>query len=850
MLAAVGIEQSTISSNMPPSLGPLWEFFHCSSDKSNSSHNRAYCLGCIQKHRPEGVAIQLDENGKEVFNLSDAWFITALTQVKNVNGTKSTMMPHILKCENASKWAKKVAQQLKAGEKGGNNGTEADDESSDGEGTSSRPLKRQKLDKVKTYTQQTLKLPKGIDIPFTNEQKKAIKKQFGRATTSANLPFHWIHDPEVIALLLMFRSCALDVIPERRELAGRILNEAYEEVEEELAETLHKKNVTMTDGWKDISRNSIAGVNVSASFQPYLIELRKTNKDKKDAVSFCTAYEDMIDCAEIKYKCTVVAFTTDNDGGGGAGHQLLVKKRPWLLGTPCAAHQCQLVLGDYFKENKEAAGYSEEASELLGWILNHSKVRDIFDQTQLEKCPELSDPLAYITANLTRWTMHFGSFNRLGHLKDPLQHAAFLKRKEIIAAQVGAEKNNRKKLEMMDSANKQCDLIMNNAFWKGLKSVVEDIEPICYAVNICQSDKPTVRDGMKKRLEKRWKSYDQEFFVFALVLNPFEWLDRFGDAAKIGIWTLLEYFKKFYRRVNSRPSLSNLTGTQLAEFNSQKEQTENDAAKAFLQYMSWTGDFRDLKANEETVQKLFNNDPTQFWEHCLEMPAVSDLAEFAILILTVVVNSAADERLFSTLKITKTRLRNRLKLPRLQKMTKVQAKIRSQQMKGQVAAIRAKRKNHSNERVQTLLAVPRYRDLLENDDRDDSMGRKAGAIYTTSHAGWRHAFKKWTDDVDQEELEQLQRQDTEESGDDDMDIDESTPSSSAAQPVNRRWLPITLEKLFGGDPKRPLDDFIAPRTRRRAYDQEMLMMELLAAEYSDEPPDGGELEGSGDDYSA
>ncbi|THU83616.1 hypothetical protein K435DRAFT_629745, partial [Dendrothele bispora CBS 962.96] len=57
-----------------------------------------------------------------------------------------------------------------------------------------------------------------------------------------------------------------------------------------------------------------------------------------------------------------------------------------------------------------------------------------------------------------------------------------------------------------------------------------------------------------------------------------------------------------------------------------------------------------------------------------------------------------------------------------------------------------------------------------------------------------------------------------------------------------------LEKLFGGVATRPLDDFIAPRTRKRAYDQERLMMELLAAEFSDEPPDDGELEGSGDDY--
>ncbi|KAF5346595.1 hypothetical protein D9758_013462 [Tetrapyrgos nigripes] len=333
----------------------------------------------------------------------------------------------------------------------------------------------------------------------------------------------------------MFRSQASDVIPERQELAGQILDEAYEEVEEELIETLNKQNVTMSYVWYAF----LCEILLPDAYQPYLIELQKTNKDKKDAVSFCEAYKDMIDCTEVKYKCNVVVFTTDSDGGG-VGHKLLVKKRLCCW--------CQLALGDYFKENKEAAGYSEDASELLG------------------KSPELSEPLAYIMVNLTCWTTHFCSFDHLHDLEDPLQHATFLKHRDIIAAQVGAEKNNQRKEEMEDSVNKQCDLIMDNTFWNGLRSVVEDIEPICYAVNICQGNKvhpdqvllvlgglflhfschtkPAVRDGMKKRLEKRWKSYDQEFFLFAMVLNPFEQLDQFGEAAKIGIWTLLEYFKK------------------------------------------------------------------------------------------------------------------------------------------------------------------------------------------------------------------------------------------------------------------------------------------------------------------
>jgi hypothetical protein len=47
------------------------------------------------------------------------------------------------------------------------------------------------------------------------------------------------------------------------------------------------------------------------------------------------------------------------------------------------------------------------------------------------------------------------------------------------------------------------------------------------------------------------------------------------------------------------------------------------------------------------------------------------LADIAILLLSISVNQAGLEHSFSDLKIKKMRLRNRLKLPRLEKMAKV-----------------------------------------------------------------------------------------------------------------------------------------------------------------------------------
>ena len=218
----------------------------------------------------------------------------------------------------------------------------------------------------------------------------------------------------------------------------------------------------------------------------------------------------------------------------------------------------QLTLGDYFKESPEATKTAEQATDLLGWLLNHQRVRSIFDDAQALR--NNGKVLVYLVANLTRWTTHYTAFRRLLDLKTPIRHAVVLSRDDIVAAQVGVEHNAGKRLKLTNTANTQCDVIESAEFWNSLQMLVDDIEPICYGTNINQSDKTrpdqvlltlagiflhfnrhadrSVAAGMQKRLEKRWKALDQPMFIFALILNPYERLDRFGDKAGVNIFSL------------------------------------------------------------------------------------------------------------------------------------------------------------------------------------------------------------------------------------------------------------------------------------------------------------------------
>jgi hypothetical protein len=218
-------------------------------------------------------------------------------------------------------------------------------------------------------------------------------------------------------------------------------------------------------------------------------------------------------------------------------------------------------LGDYFKVNLIAADTAADATDLIGWLNSHGKVRVIFNNAQqtISRRAGTVKTLAYLVANLTRWTTHYIAFHRLHLLKDPLRYAVLGDRQAIIDAQVGAAQN-REKEKLEASANRYCDLINDSLFWSRLETVLEDIEPITYGTNINQSDstwpdqvlltiagiylhfvthpEADTAKHMCSRIEKRWKDCDQPLFILALVLNPFEGLSAFGDKAGLNPWML------------------------------------------------------------------------------------------------------------------------------------------------------------------------------------------------------------------------------------------------------------------------------------------------------------------------
>jgi hypothetical protein len=141
-----------------------------------------------------------------------------------------------------------------------------------------------------------------------------------------------------------------------------------------------RQQLASKPSYPDISNVVVSpGVPLACLFEgrerlEYVLELLLATALNKDVPVLCAQFSAIIDKVEAKYRCKILYFTTDADGGSLKGRNLLAMLRPCLLVPSCWAHQFQLILGDYFKAYPYASQTGESATALIGWINNHCKV--------------------------------------------------------------------------------------------------------------------------------------------------------------------------------------------------------------------------------------------------------------------------------------------------------------------------------------------------------------------------------------------------------------------------------------------------------------------------------------------
>jgi hypothetical protein len=98
----------------------------------------------------------------------------------------------------------------------------------------------------------------------------------------------------------------------------------------------------------------------------------------------------------------------------------------------------------------------DDAMEVIKWFNNHTYALGLFQKEQLMRNNKV---LALILGNLTRWSTHYVSGNRLVELKKPMQTCILNHESELLSA-AGS------KPEQKQVAQGIIDTVQKTAFWE------------------------------------------------------------------------------------------------------------------------------------------------------------------------------------------------------------------------------------------------------------------------------------------------------------------------------------------------------------------------------------------------
>ena len=200
------------------------------------------------------------------------------------------------------------------------------------------------------------------------------------------------------------------------------------------------------------------------------------------------------------------------------------------------------------------------ASDLISWLRSKTLVLALLREVQMA-LPRTDKIKAIIRAVLTRWTMHYQAYRRLGDLQDVV----------VMVVKDDQNKPSNERFIMTGDARARAkaktmvELVGNSEFWNALSVYVtirtlrksvsspglcarmeRHLEPLAVAANItqaahCRLDTVLLTFGflvvqyqamtstedlvgctaILKSLEKRWFAADQDVFIATVIVNPF-----------------------------------------------------------------------------------------------------------------------------------------------------------------------------------------------------------------------------------------------------------------------------------------------------------------------------------------
>jgi len=162
-------------------------------------------------------------------------------------------------------------------------------------------------------------------------------------------------------LLKAFQLCRPDVeLPDRKQLAGPLLEKCYEKVRKETDYQLRSMKASMfcltsTDGWSNVKNEPIINYMLIGSTGTFFLESVSTGETSHDAKFIADDISRIID-DQRKRNINICGAVTDNTSTNKAAWNLLIAKYPDMFFHGCACHGLHLLVKDIFAATKAKRG--------------------------------------------------------------------------------------------------------------------------------------------------------------------------------------------------------------------------------------------------------------------------------------------------------------------------------------------------------------------------------------------------------------------------------------------------------------------------------------------------------------
>ncbi|GET65274.1 ribonuclease H-like domain-containing protein [Rhizophagus irregularis DAOM 181602=DAOM 197198] len=244
----------------------------------------------------------------------------------------------------------------------------------------------------------------------------------------------------------------------------------------------------------------------------------------------------------------VAALVSDSAAAYASARQQLRLKYPQYVFLPCFAHQCNLAVGEIFKESSILKNASTNAVKLVNYFNHPNNVYFIGKLRNIQR--ELySKYYAIIRPGDTRWNSYYECYLSLIRTKQALRN--------LVTRYEPLEETSSRSTELY------------------------------LPTDICQ-----IIMGIISRLEKRWNDWEQPILLLSLVLHPKYRLNKFNPDLEIinfvtmGTW--LDYYYKAWTSEKPTKLLAQFESYQVKKppFNNETYEQFGDDVLAYWYYCS------------------------------------------------------------------------------------------------------------------------------------------------------------------------------------------------------------------------------------------------------------------------